>query len=163
MQAKFANITSSPNEIVVTSSFHLEVANMSSEFQICIPYAMIEPLKDTLINPITDRDDLRDEMWAVHMAEEVKEANIELIANFVVIPKRIREVLELKVGDILPIDLPRQVTGSINDVPIIECDYGSFNGRRGLRVNRVISPPISAAARLDTKSLTPRPTVSQEK
>src|SRR5690554_2073862 len=53
MQAKFANITNSPNEIVVNTTFHLEVGNLSSEFHICMPYNMIEPLKDLLTNPLT--------------------------------------------------------------------------------------------------------------
>lgn len=51
MQVRFANITSSPNEIVVTSTFHLEVGNLASNFQICMPYSMIEPIRDLLSGP----------------------------------------------------------------------------------------------------------------
>lgn len=45
MQVKFANITSSPNEIVVNNTFHLEVGNLASDFNIVLPYAMIEPIR----------------------------------------------------------------------------------------------------------------------
>ncbi|NQY84030.1 MAG: flagellar motor switch protein FliM, partial [Alcanivorax sp.] len=37
IQAKFANITNSPNEIIVNTTFHLEVGNLASDFQVCMP------------------------------------------------------------------------------------------------------------------------------
>ena len=40
IQAKFANITNSPNEIIVNTTFHLEVGNLASDFQVCMPYSM---------------------------------------------------------------------------------------------------------------------------
>lgn len=43
MQVKFTNITTSPNDIVVTTPFQVEIGALSGEFNICIPFAMIEP------------------------------------------------------------------------------------------------------------------------
>lgn len=71
MQAKFANITSSPNEIVVNATFHLEVGNLSSDFNIVIPYLMIEPMRQLLNGPLTDTNPEEERHWNKRMAGEI--------------------------------------------------------------------------------------------
>ncbi len=51
MQVKFTNITTSPNDIVVNTPFHVEINNLTGEFNICLPFSMIEPLRELLVNP----------------------------------------------------------------------------------------------------------------
>lgn len=51
MQVKFTNITTSPNDIVVNTPFHVEIGNLTGEFNICLPFSMIEPLRELLVNP----------------------------------------------------------------------------------------------------------------
>ncbi|WP_148253895.1 flagellar motor switch protein FliM [Aidingimonas lacisalsi] len=138
MQIKFANITNSPNEIVVNSTFHLEVGNLSSYFQICMPYSMIEPLRDQLSGPLTDSHPEEDRLWGQRMAGEIKHSNVELIADFVDIPSTIGHVMSLKVGDVLPIELPDTVTANVDGVPVMHCDYGSQSDQRALRVKQLI-------------------------
>ncbi|MCE8034537.1 flagellar motor switch protein FliM [Billgrantia tianxiuensis] len=138
MQAKFANITNSPNEIVVNTNFNIEVGNLSSSFQICIPYSMIEPLRDLLANPLSDHHHDQDGSWTKRMAGEIRRSEVELIANFADIPTRIAHVMALKVGDVLPLELPETVTASVDGVPVMECDYGSQHEQRALRVIRII-------------------------
>lgn len=139
IQAKFANITNSPNELIVNTTFHLEVGNLSSYFQICIPYAMVEPLRDQLNNPASGNEDSADQAWTESMADKIRDSEVELAAEFVTIPSRVGQVRDLQVGDVLPIDLPKTVTARIDAVPVLECEYGSHNSQRALRVTRVIN------------------------
>ncbi|CAM4131650.1 flagellar motor switch protein FliM [Vreelandella rituensis] len=138
VQSKFANITNSPNEIVVNTRFNLEVGNLSSQFQISMPYAMIEPLRDLLANPINDSNQDQDGSWTKRMASELRHSEIELVAEFAKIPSRIAHVMSLKKGDVLPFDLPSTVVASVDGVPVMECDYGSQNQQRALRVSRML-------------------------
>ncbi|BBI58863.1 hypothetical protein HSBAA_01690 [Vreelandella sulfidaeris] len=96
MQSKFANITNSPNEIVVNTKFNIEVGNLSSNFQICMPYAMIEPLRDLLANPINDSNHDQDGSWSRRMASELRHSEVELVAEFAQISSRIAHVMGLK-------------------------------------------------------------------
>ncbi|GEK74412.1 MULTISPECIES: flagellar motor switch protein FliM [Halomonas] len=137
MQSKFANITNSPNEIVVNTSFNLEVGNLASSFQICMPYSMIEPLRDLLTNPVNEGHQDQDGSWSKRMAGELRQSEIELVANFADIPSRISQVLALKAGDVLPLELPETVTASVDGVPVMECEYGSQHEQRALRVRRL--------------------------
>ncbi|SHF11082.1 flagellar motor switch protein FliM [Modicisalibacter ilicicola DSM 19980] len=142
MQVRFANITSSPNEIVVTSTFHLEVGNLSSDFQICMPYSMIEPVRDRLSGPLTDHGAGGDRHWGQRMAGEIKHSQVELVADFVDIEASIAQVMSLKVGDVLPIELPEIVPARVDGVPVMNCEFGSQHGQRALRVRRLIDHAV---------------------
>lgn len=150
MQAKFASITNSPNEIVVNTTFHFEVGNLNSEFHVCLPYAMLEPIKELLTNPLTDNQD-RQENWTERMASEIKQAKVELVSDLVNLERSLGEVVALKVGDILPITLPEEVDVKVDGVPVLRGRYGSNNGRKALRVTKILdhnhgAPPKSLFA-----------------
>ncbi|MCM2317709.1 flagellar motor switch protein FliM [Pseudomonas linyingensis] len=158
MQVKFANITSSPNEIVVNTTFHLEVGNLASDFNICIPYSMIEPLRELLNGPLTDSNPAEDRLWGQRMAGEIRQSQVELIADFVDIPASIARIMALKVGDVLPIELPDIVTARVDGVPVMHCEYGSQSGLRALRVTRLIDhtpPSAKVSADLFAKGALP--------
>ena len=138
MQSKFANITNSPNEIVVNTSFNVDIGNLATSFQVCIPFAMIEPLRDILSNPLKDGVQDPDNIWGRRMAGELRESHIELVADLTAIPARLSQVMSLKIGDILPMELPETVLTSVDGIPVLECEYGSQNERRALRVVRMI-------------------------
>jgi flagellar motor switch protein FliM len=139
IQARFASITNSPNEIIVNTTFHLEVGNLASDFQICMPYSMIEPLLELLTNPVTDSSDANDHSWSQRMAGEIRQSEVELVAEFVSVSTRIAQVMTLKRGDVLPIELPDLVTARVDGVPVLECEYGSLDQQRALHVTRVIN------------------------
>ncbi|WP_227368229.1 flagellar motor switch protein FliM [Halomonas sp. M20] len=138
MQVRFANITSSPNEVVVTSTFHLEVGSLASEFQICMPYSMIEPMRERLSGPLTDNNADEDRQWGQRMAGEIKHSQVELIADFVEVDASISQVMSLKMGDVLPIELPDIVPARVDGVPVMNCEFGSQSGQRALRVRQLI-------------------------
>ena len=146
IQAKFANITNSPNEIIVNTTFHLEVGNLASDFQICMPYSMIEPLREQLNNPVMDSRDGGDNTWGHRMAGEIRQSQVELVAEFLTVPSRISQVMKLQPGDVLPIELPDTVTARVDGVPVLECEYGSRHQQRALRVTRVIDHANAHAA-----------------
>ena len=148
MQSKFANITNSPNEIVISTAFNIEVGSLSSKFQICMPYSMIEPLRDLLSNPLNDGQH-DDGTWKRRMAGEIRQSEVELAADFASIPSRIAHVMALKVGDILPVELPETVLARVDGVPVMECEYGSQHQQRALRVLRMIDH-VQGSASSDT-------------
>lgn len=145
-QAKFATITNSPNEIIVNTKFHIDVGNLASSFNVCVPYSMIEPLRNVLANPGTGNDDHTDRAWTQRIAGKIRHSEVELVAEFVTIAGRIRQVRALKPGDVLPIDLPESVTARVDGVPVLTCAYGSHKGQRALRVLGTISHAESAAS-----------------
>ena len=62
-----------------------------------------------------------------------------MVAEFARIPSSIRELMRLKVGDVLPVDVPQTIIASVDGVPLMECGYGVFNGQYALRVHNMFT------------------------
>ncbi|MFC0267309.1 flagellar motor switch protein FliM [Kushneria aurantia] len=138
MQVKFTNITNTANELVVNTTFHVEVGAFGSDFHICMPYAMIEPIRETLAGPMQRNDPEEDQQRMRQLAGEVKDSSVQLTADFATIETTMGTIANLQKGDVLPIELPKEISVSVDDVPVMACDYGSINGHKGLRVKRLI-------------------------
>ncbi len=139
MHTKFASIAGS-NEIVVVSSFNIEFGATGGTLNICIPYSMIEPIRDVLIRPLQDTStDSIDQRWVHQLSRQVRSADVELIADFAHIPSDISGLLKLQVGDVLPLTIPTVVTAHVGGVPVMECSYGTFNGQYALRLKKLLA------------------------
>lgn len=143
MQVKFTNITTSPNDIVVTTPFHIEIGTLSGEFSICIPFSMIEPLRELLTNPPLENSKQEDQRWKDTLAKQVQHSELELVANFVNIPLRVSRVLKLQPGDILPIDKPESLVAHVDNIPVLACQYGTVDGQYALKVEHLINPILN--------------------
>lgn len=137
MHARLANIVS-PNEVVINTTFHIEFGPIGGALNVCIPYSMIEPIRDLLTNPLQGEVEV-DKRWVKQLSQQVKSADVELKAPFQNFQSTIGQLLKLKVGDVLPIEIPEAIVAQVNGVPVMECGYGTSNNRYALRVQKMIS------------------------
>jgi len=139
MHTKFASITGN-NEVVVVTSFHIEFGATGGDLNICLPYSMIEPVRDLLTRPLqeTTMEEV-DQRWSQQLSRQVRSADIDVVAEFARIPSSIRELMSLKVGDVLPVDVPDTIIANVDGVPLMECGYGVFNGQYALRVQNMFT------------------------
>ncbi|OSN01711.1 MULTISPECIES: flagellar motor switch protein FliM [Lonsdalea] len=144
MQVKFTNITTSPNDIVVTTPFHVEIGNLTGEFNICIPFAMIEPLRELLVNPPMENSRQEDQSWRDTLAKQVQHSELELVANFTDVSLRLSKVLKLQPGDVLPIEKPDSIIAHVDGVPVLAGQYGTYKGQYALRVEQLVNPILTS-------------------
>ena len=139
MHTKFASISSS-NEIVVVSTFQIELGAAGGKLNICLPYSMIEPLRDLLTRPLQEggANDV-DQRWTQQLSREVRAAQVQLIAEFAHIDMNVGELMRLQINDILPLEIPEKVTAHVGGVPVLEAGYGTYNGKMALRVNKMLN------------------------
>ncbi|CAN7245046.1 flagellar motor switch protein FliM [Variovorax sp. LjRoot290] len=137
MHGKLANIVA-PNEVVITTTLQVEFGPVGGFVHVCIPYSMIEPIRDLLSNPVQDEIEV-DKRWVKQMSQQMQSADVELSADFVTIPSTIGELMKLQVGDVLPIELPSSVVARVDGIPVMECGFGVSNERYALRVQQMIS------------------------
>jgi len=139
MHTKFASITGN-NEVVVVTSFHIEFGATGGDLNICLPYSMIEPVRDLLTRPLQETTlEEVDQRWSQQLSRQVRSADIDVVAEFARIPSSIRELMSLKVGDVLPVDVPETIIANVDGVPLMECGYGVFNGQYALRVQNMFT------------------------
>ncbi len=134
----FANIVS-PSEVVVVSTFRVELEGGGGDMHITMPYSMIEPIRDLLDAGVqSDRVDT-DERWLISLREEIMLAELELACNLVEFELSMRELNELKAGDIIPVELPAMVTVRAEDIPVFRGRFGVSNGKFAIKVSELIT------------------------
>ena len=140
MHTQFASIAT-PSEVVVVSSFRIELGSVSGAISICIPYSTLEPIRDALYGSVQGDNSEPDRRWTRMLARQVQLAEVTLVADFAQIPKTIKELLSMKSGDVIGFEALDRVIAEIDGVPMFECAYGTRNGRLALKVDKFLAIP----------------------
>ena len=142
MNTQFANIAT-PNEVVVSVTFAIELSQVSGEMHLCMPYSMIEPIKDLLTSSLQAENLEVDKRWIRLMRQQIQMAEVEIIANLGTATISLRDIVNMKVGDIIPLEIPQTIEAKVDSVPVMECAYGKFNGQYTLRVEKLLSHSLN--------------------
>jgi len=143
----FANIVS-PTEIVVVSTFKVDIDDQGGEFHITMPYSMIEPLREVLEAGVQSDRVEHDDRWSQALRHEIEDAEIEMRVLFGRSKLKLSDILRLAPGDILPTDFSGHVTLCAEDIPLFRGVYGQSGGQQALKVSERV-----ARARPDLKPL----------
>ncbi len=128
-----ANIVS-PSEAVIVSSFHIELDGGGGDMHITMPYSMIEPVKDILDSGMTGDVHEVDERWIKALRRDILRASIDLECTVVEKQMSLRDIIDLKQGDVIPVDIPEALTLRANGVPIYKTRMGTSRGNLGLEI-----------------------------
>ncbi|AFU97695.1 flagellar motor switch protein FliM [Simiduia agarivorans] len=132
-----ANIVS-PSEVVVVSTFHVELDGGGGEFHITLPYSMIEPIREVLDAGLQSDSDDQDERWVKSLREDVMSAKVRLECDLARKKITLRDIVELKAGDIIPIEIPEQHVITANGVPLFRAKFGQSRGNLAFKINEFI-------------------------
>ena len=138
MQPQFANIAT-PSEIVVATSFTLEIGETTGTIHFCIPYSTLEPIRDVLYSTIQGDSNEPDRRWVNLMKQQIQSATVEIVAELAHAPATVEQLLAFKPGDFIELDLSAGIEAKVVGVPIFDCHYGTSNGRYALKVDRMLS------------------------
>ena len=138
MNTQFANIAT-PNEVVVSSTFTVELGSVSGQIHFCMPYSMIEPIRDALTSSLQGEALEIDKRWIRLMTQQIQVAEVELVATLGHGRATFDEILNMKVGDIIPLTVPEQIQATVDGVPVMDCTYGILNGQYALKVEKLLA------------------------
>jgi flagellar motor switch protein FliM len=129
----FANIVS-PREYVVVSRFHVELDGGGGDLHITLPYSMLEPIRELLDAGIQSDRVHDDDSFRDSINDLLRTADVTL--SSVLTEKRInlRDLIKLKVGDILPIELPKSIPVCVEQVPVFTGEFGISNGNNAVKI-----------------------------
>ena len=128
-----ANIVS-PSEAVIVSSFHIELDGGGGDMHITMPYSMIEPIKDILDSGMTGDVHEVDERWIKALRRDILRASVDLECTVVEKQMSLRDIIDLKQGDVIAVDIPEALTLRANGVPIYKTRMGTSRGNLGLEI-----------------------------
>jgi len=137
---QFANIVS-PTEVVVVSKFTVELDGGGGDMHITMPYSMLEPIRELLDAGVQSDRSETDTRWINALRDEVKSANVELSCQMGEAELSLNEIMSMKEGDIIPMDMPEKVLLRAADVPVLRGVYGEAHGNKAVKITDSISRP----------------------
>ncbi|MFZ6658641.1 flagellar motor switch protein FliM [Undibacterium sp. TJN19] len=145
MNTQFANIAT-PNEVVVSTTFTIELGPVSGEMHMCMPYSTIEPIRDILTSSLQGETLEVDKRWVRLMTQQIQIAEVEIVADLGTTRVTLGDILNMKEGDVIPLSIPDIISAKVDGTPVMECKYGVFNGQYALRVEKLISSSVQEVA-----------------
>lgn len=133
----FANIVS-PTEIVVVTTFHVELDGGGGDIHVTMPYSMIEPMRELLDAGVASDRVEHDERWLQALKEEIEDAEVDLHMVLGRGQLKLEELVNLKPGDIVPFDFNGRATVVAEDVPIFRGTFGVSHGMHSVKIDERI-------------------------
>lgn len=140
MHTQFANIAT-PSEIMVTSGFEIEIGGSGGMIYFCVPYATLEPIRDILFSPVRADHHQSDRRWVKLLTQQIQSAEVDLVAEFAHSTATIEQLIALKPGDFIELDLKELLTAKVDNVPVFECSYGTSSGRYAIKIQSILTVP----------------------
>ena len=128
-----ANIVG-PSEAVVVSTFHIELDGGGGDLHVTMPYSMIEPVREMLDAGFQSDLDDQDERWVNALRQDVMDVDVPLSATVARRQLRLRDILHMQPGDVIPVDMPEDMIMRANGVPAFKVKMGSHKGNLALQV-----------------------------
>jgi flagellar motor switch protein FliM len=130
MDPQFAAIAR-PDDMVIVVEFRVEIEKDSGTLTLCLPYFTIEPIKDKLKHSFQDDTSEVDHALRTSLEERIREADVNLSCTLGRARIRGKELLEMKVDDVIPLDQ------SIGDSIVVRVEgIGKFKGYPGCCNNK---------------------------
>jgi flagellar motor switch protein FliM len=138
MQPQFANVAS-PSEMVVTTSFMLEIGDASGTVSMCFPYSTLEPIRDVLYSTSQGDAGEPDRRWVQVLKSEIQSAEVELVATLATAPATVEQLLSFKPGDFIELDLEPLIQAKVDGVPVFDCHYGTSNKHYAIKIDQLLT------------------------
>ncbi len=138
MNTQFANIAT-PAEVIVAVTFNIEFSGASSEMHVCLPYSMVEPIREVLYSTMHSDQVSSDKRWTSLLRRQLQKAEMELVVPLGSRQITLGEIMKMKVGDIIPFPIADLVSVNVNDAPVMKARYGVRDGQYALKIDSFVA------------------------
>jgi flagellar motor switch protein FliM len=137
---QFAQLVS-PTDVVVVSNFEIEVEYSSGIISLCIPYAALEPIRDKLQAGYQSEQMEADKTWTNRFKAGLFASKVGIVTNLGQMQIYMGEVINLKKGDVIPLD--RYVTDPLDifveGIMKFRGNPVTYKGNQAIQVSHVIT------------------------
>ncbi len=129
----------SPSDMIVVIIFSIKAEEFSGNLHLCIPYLLLEPIKDRLSSKYLREKD-REYTWGEQLQNLLQDTPVTVIAELGTTIKSIRDLLDLKVDDVLQLNTGPEdlVTLCIDHIPKFYGFPGIIKGNRAVEIASLI-------------------------
>src|SRR6201987_3186515 len=144
---RFAAI-SRPANAAILVRLRIDMEDRGGNIELLLPYATTEPIRPVLLQMFMGEKFGRDPIWEGHFATEVGQAEISVDAVLYESDIPLKQLMSLKVGDTLPLDMRADATVAVRcgNVMLTEGRMGRVGDRVAIRVTRPLRKPSTTLA-----------------
>lgn len=130
----------SPTDVLVVSKFDIQMEEEPlGMLEVLIPTSCLAPLKKQLENSNKGDQLSKQARWSAILEQHVKGTNVELSSVLTTLKVNLRDLVRLRPGDILPIELPETVELATDTVPLFKGTFGTANGHNAIHITERIT------------------------
>jgi len=100
MNPQFVTIVT-PTEVVVKIEVHIEVEEFTGKVFFCVPYSMIEPIKEKLSSGLQGEKLGADQRWVSRLTDILMESPVRLTAEIGRVELTVRDLMDLEIGNVI--------------------------------------------------------------
>jgi len=121
-------------EMLIISSFRMDFEDSGGEFHIGLPVSMIEPIRDLLDGGQRKSMSANHGNWLQALQQNLQDAEVEIYGRMAETALTLRDVVGMRPGDIIPVNMPGQVTLRVGDVPLFRGQFGVYREHNAVKV-----------------------------
>lgn len=130
-----------PTDVVIASTFDVELENATGTISMVVPYSTIEPIKQKLSSGFQIESDQTDKkLWTAIIKEQLMDTSLDIKVHLGETEIRLSDLMELKVGDVIPLtqDATGELDIQIESVKKFKGYYGNHHGTVAVQITRPI-------------------------
>ncbi len=132
-----------PSEIVIVITVGIELGDAVGDVHLCLPYAMLEPLREKLQTSFQSDLYEVDQSWVSRFCSRVQEATVRMDVELGSTTIALEDLLNFSAGDVVVLEqaASQPLMGSIEGTPKFLGFGVKSNGVQQFRVDRILMPP----------------------
>ena len=125
-----------PSDVVIATTFDVELEKVSGTIKIVIPYATLEPIKSKLSVGFQSEQLEVDYIWIHRIKEQIMKTNANIQIKLGEADITIGDLLNLAPGDIIQLetDATQPLDVLVENIPKFRCVPGVLKGQRAVKI-----------------------------
>jgi flagellar motor switch protein FliM len=130
-----------PSEFLLCVKFEVALNESAGSITICIPYSSIQPIREKLTGNYQVEDGEADRAWIGAVMDHLQDTEVEMSVDLGKTFLSVRELLNMKAGDILVLQkgVQGRLTAKVEGIPKFEGFAGKSRSKKVFRVENMIS------------------------
>jgi len=132
-----------PSEIVIVITVGIELGDAVGDVHLCLPYAMLEPLREKLQTSFQSDLYEIDQGWVARFCSRVQEATVSMTVQLGSTTIAVEDLLNFSAGDVVVLEQAsnQPLLASVEGTPKFLGFGVKSNGIQQFRVDRILLPP----------------------
>jgi len=124
-----------PDDFILTNNFEINGGEFKGQFYLCLSYLMLEPIKDKLSAAYLNKKNA-DQSWRMPLQQLLKDTDVTVIAELGRTECAIRDLLELKVHDVLKLNTGPEdlIRVNVENIEKFSAYPGILKGNRAVQI-----------------------------